>query len=358
MNGFYTIKWLRTIILILIISINSLSCSDSSSQKRQPRGHLVKVASVINSPMQSEQILSGTLKAYRSVQIFNQEEGLIIGLPVYQGDVVEKGQLIIQLESALIQAEHNKAKTAHRQAVLDFKRLKKLRKKRLTTEEALTSAQTAVELTRAEQTVLAIRLQHTQIKAPFAGVISQRLKEPGDVVAKFSHILSIADTSQLKVQVNLSERLFGNIALGAKLKVLIDALGTQPYPASISRIYPTIDEITRQGTIEVTLDSLPPLAKPGQLARLILIRQATARLHIPLSAIKHNFNGSYVYKIVDNKAIETKITTGIQLGSDIEVLTGLIKNDKVVTQGFLGLSNQKPVAIINPLAVVPAKQNK
>ncbi len=346
MNGFYSIKQPWTLLLILLVSLVSLSCSDSSSPKRKAHGQLVKVSHVALSPMQSEQTLSGTLKAIRTVDIFNQEEGIIIDLPVYPGDKVEKDQLIVQLEATLIQAEYNKAQIAYRQAALDFKRLKQLRKKRLTTDEALTSAQTTVELARAEETVLKIRLQRTQIKAPFAGVVSRRLKEPGDVLAKFSSILRIVDISKLKVQVNLPERLLSTIKAGEKFTLFIDALGTQPYTASVSRIYPTIDDVTRQGTLEAILESLPPLAKPGQLARLTLKRQLSPRLHIPFKSIKHNARGSYVYKIINNKAIETKVTTGIQLGSNIEVLTGLKENDKVVTQGFLGLNNKKLISII------------
>jgi len=364
MNGFYSIKHLA---LILIVSIASLSCSDPSSGDKHSRGHLVNVAQVVYSPMQSEQILSGTLKANKKVKIFNQEEGLIIDLPVYQGDTVEKGQLLIQLDSALIQAEHNKAIIAHRQATLDFKRLKKLQKRRLTTEEALSRAQTAVELTKAEETVLAIRLQYTQIKAPFSGVISQRMKETGDVVSKFSHIVSLADISQLKVEVNLSERLINNIIIGTTLNVLLypqgDSKQAQPYPSTITRIFPTIDEATRQGTIELTLNTLPPLKesglKPGQLCRVVFKRQANARLHIPLTAIKHNFNGSYVYKIIKGQAIETKVTTGMQLGSASEIISGLKVNDQVVIQGFLGLKNKKKVAVENAIEIATdKKENK
>jgi len=346
MNGFYSIKQPWALLLILLVSLVSLSCSDSSSPKRKVHGQLVKVTRVAFSPMQSEQTLSGTLKAIRTVDIFNQEEGIIIDLPVYPGDKVEKDQLIVQLKATLIQAEYNKAQIAYRQAALDFKRLKQLRKKRLTTDEALTSAQTTVELARAEETVLKIRLQRTQIKAPFAGVVSRRLKEPGDVLAKFSPILRIVDISKLKVQVNLPERLLSTVKEEDKFTLFIDALGTQPYTASVSRIYPTIDDVTRQGTLEAILESPPPLAKPGQLARLTLKRQLSPRLHILFKAIKHNARGSYVYRIINNKAIETKVTTGIQLGSNTEVLTGLKENDKVVIQGFLGLHNKKTVSII------------
>ncbi len=347
MNGFYTInKFLLTLVITASLS-SIISCSDSSRKKHPQRAQLVKVATVINSPMQSEQMLSGTLEALRTVQIFNQEEGLILDIPVYQGDKVDKSQLLVQLESKLINAELNKAKIKHRQAALDLKRLKQLRKKRLTTEEAISSAQSTLDLAAAEETVLHTRLQHTRIHAPFSGVITERLKESGDVVAKFTHLLSLDDTRQLKARINISELLLPSIQVGSSLKVYIDALGDQSIDATVLRIYPTIDKITRQGTIEVLISNPPSSAKPGQLCRLVLSGKTTPKKNIPLNAVKHNVNGSYVFRVINNKAMLTPIKTGIQLGNNIEVISGLNKDDKVITQGFLNLKDNKPVKIVS-----------
>ncbi len=334
-------------ISMLLIAPLLSSCSDDTPKRKQGGGHLVQATMVSNTPMVSEHTLSGSLEAKRTVEIYNQEEGLIVSLLAYEGDVVEKDQVLVKLDARLISAELNKAKIAHRQAALDYKRLKKLRKKRLTTDDALAQAKTTLELTQAEESVLQTRYQFTKVKAPFAGVITQRLKDTGDVVSKYSHILTLADLSQLKVKASVSELLLPEIQSSEKIELRIDALGAKTYPAILSRIYPTIDKATRQGIIEITLSAPPQQAIPGQLVRVILQRQITARLHIPLVAVKHNHDGSYVYKIVNNKAIQTKITTGIQLGKNIEVLTGLKENNKVVIQGFLSLSNNKPVKIIS-----------
>ncbi len=323
------------------------SCSDDTSKKRPARGQLVQVTPAVSTPMVSEHLLSGSLEAKHTVEIYNQEEGIIVSLLVYEGDAVEKDQVLAKLDARLISAELNKAKIAHRQAALDYKRLKKLRKKRLTTDDALAQAKTTLELTQAEESVLQTRYQFTQVKAPFTGIITQRLKDTGDVVSKYSHLLTLADLSQLKAKISISELLLPEIRHGQKVQLRIDALGAKTYPGVLSRLYPTIDKATRQGTIEVTLNTPPPQAIPGQLVQVILQRQITARLHIPLVAIKHNHDGSYVYKIINNKAIQTKVTTGVQLGENIEILTGLKENDKVVIQGFLGLSNNKPINIIS-----------
>ncbi len=336
---------LSTLTSMVLITTLLFSCSDDAPKRKHARGQLVEVTTVNLSPMVSKHALSGTLEAKHTVEIYNQEEGIIVSLFTHEGDVVEKDQLLAKLDARLISAELNKAKITHRQAALDYKRLKRLRKKRLTTDDALAQAKTTLELTQAEESVLQTRYQFTQVKAPFAGVITQRLKDVGDVVPKYSHILTLSDLSQLKAKVSVSEWLLPEIQQGQKVELRIDALGTKIYPAILTRVFPTIDKATRQGMIEITLDSPPQKAIPGQLIQVILENKMTARLHIPLIAVKHNHDGSYVYKIESNKARQIKITTGIQLGENIEVLTGLRENDKVVTQGFLGLSNNKSVNV-------------
>ena len=340
-------RQLLIVINILFIVALLFSCSDDKPKRKHSRAQSVHVVSVSHSPMLATYTLSGTLEAEPTIEIYNQEEGLIVSLLVYEGDHVEKDQLLARLDATLISAELKKAKIAHRQAALDYKRLKKLRKKRLTTDDALTQAKTTLELTQAEESLLQIRYQYTQIKAPFSGVITQRLKNAGDVIAKYSHLLTLADLSQLKAKVSVSERLLPDIQRNHKVAVVINALGNKSYPASISRIYPEIDKKTRLGIIEVSLDTLPTKARPGQLVQVILENKTTARLHIPVAAIKHKHDGSYVFKIVNNKALQTKVTTGLLLGNDIEITSGLQENDQVVIQGFLGLSHNKPVNIIS-----------
>jgi membrane fusion protein (multidrug efflux system) len=282
------------------------------------------------------------------VKIFNQVEGLIIEINAFQSDTVEKDQIIIKLDSQLVKAKLKKADITFKQAALDLKRIKQLKQKRIASDEVVARAQTALELAKAEKTVLQTQFEYTQIKAPFSGVISNRFKEPGDVVAKYSHILTLADTTKLKAKINLSEMLLANIKVGNEIALKVDALGSKIYSAVISRVYPSIDEATRQGTFEILIKEPPAQAKPGQLCRVLVKGQTTARLHVPLAAIKHNTNGSYVYKVVKNKTVLTKVSTGIQAGKDIEITQGLNETDIIITKGFIGLSNGKQVTVIKP----------
>jgi len=93
---------------------------------------------------------------------------------------------------------------------------------------------------------------YTKITAPFAGIVTARLAEPGDVINANTHILSIIVPSSL-VDVNIPERLLSQLKRLEPASIQIDALGTQTYKGYISRIHPTIDPRTRFGRIEIAL---------------------------------------------------------------------------------------------------------
>ncbi len=311
----------------------------------------VEVATVSRSPLVAHRILTGSLQAVSTVRLFNEEEGRIVSLPYYQGDAVEKDATLARIDDSIIQAELKKAEANLKQARVDVKRIKSLYRKKLASEDELARTQTTLETTSAEVTLLKTRLGHTAIKAPFAGVISERLKETGDVVPVHSHILTIFDPAEIKIVVPVSELLLSNIQVEDTVQVRIDALGEEQYPATVKRIFPTIDPQTRKGRMEIQLTTIPAGARPGQLCRVTVDTQTTARRNIPFAAIRHDSQGEFVFRIRPDNTVESvRVQTGILLGNQVEILEGLNVDERVVVKGFIGLRDGKKVA---PLEAKP-----
>ena len=214
------------------------------------------------------------------------------------------------------------------------------------------------ETANAEVSLLKTRLSHTQIKAPFSGIISERLRESGDVVPVHSHILTIFDPAEIKIVVPVSELLLSNIKTNDTMRVRIDALGEQQYPATVKRIFPTIDPQTRKGMMEVQFASIPEGARPGQLCLVTVDTQTTPRRNVPFAAIRHDSQGEFVYRLTpDNTVKSVRVQTGILLGNQIEILEGLEVDERVVVKGFIGLRDNKKVVPVNtkPAAVDPTE---
>ena len=337
-------RYLLPVLLLLLVACDESQRATSRTSPPTP----VDVATVTRSPLIAHRILTGSLQAVTTVHIFNEEEGRIIELPFYEGDAVEKDTILVRIDDRLIQAELKKAEATLKQAQVDVKRIDSLFRKKLASEDELERARTALELAKAEVSLLETRIAHTRIKAPFNGIISERLKETGDVVPVHSHILTLFDPEQIKIVIPVSELLLSNINTGDAVQVRIDALGEQHYPATVKRIFPTIDPQTRKGMMEVQFATIPEGARPGQLCRVTVNTQTTPRQNVPFAAIRHDSQGEFVYRLKPDDTVElVRVETGILLGNQMEILEGIKVNDRVVIKGFIGLREGKKIIPVN-----------
>jgi len=336
-------------IIMLGILLSTISGCDDNSAARNHKAKPTKVhvTKVVRQGLTEQQLITGTIEALSTVKIYNQEPGKIKSLPYYPGDTVEKDQLIAILDDAILIREFEKARAQHNQAKLDLKRLKKLIPRKLASNEQLSRIKTLVEQARAEENLFKTRLSYSQIHAPIAGVITQRLSEEGDVVSLHSHILSLANVSQLKVTLSLSELTISQLKEDMAVSIRVDALGDTKFDGKILRIHPTIDTSSRQGAIEIIFNEVPQGAIPGQLCRIEINTVTAPRLVIPIMAIRNDSIGEYVYRVSNETTKLIRIQSGIQVNEWVEVISGLNINDTIVTKGFQGLVKAKKVKIID-----------
>ncbi len=346
------LNMITNLLKFLIIASLLSACSQNTENKHKKRGvraQLVEAVTTERVSVASQQHVSGSLTAIQSVKIFNQEPGQIEKLPYFQGDYVTQGQIIVFIKNDKIRAILDKSKATRNQAETNLNRLSKLIKKNLTSEEEITQAQTDLALAKAEETINQIRFNDTFIKAPFSGVISERLSEAGDIVQIHSHILTIIDNTKLIIKVQISELLLAQLLLNSKVTVKIDALNSlKNIPGKISRIYPTIDAVTRQGTLEVELSNVPVGAKPGQLSRITIYSPAKDRLLVNATALQYDNSGEYVYRInTENRISKIKVKSGLRIKNKIEIINGLQEKDLIVIGGFSNLEDGKKIKLAN-----------
>ena len=359
----YSLKFIGkpspTLLLLgLFFSLALTACDDAKnigigSRPADKIAHRVEIILAEKKPVFLTQTVSGTLEAVTKIRLYNEESSRITKMPYHEGDYVKKGDLLIQLDNALLKTDVDKARASKQQAKLDLSRLKKLLSKKISTEEEVATARTILDLAIAEEKRQMTRLRRTSIKAPIDGLITRRLYEPGDLIAQQSHIHTLIDPTRIRLKASLAERWIPLVKNGQTVSLHIDALGDKVYSAHIERVHPTISSGTHKGIIEIVLDPVPANAKVGQFVRAEIKLKATDRLVIPVHAIHYEPEGAYVYRItVDDQSVDTAekvfIEQGLQYGALSEVQTGIMVNDKIVTRGYLGLRNGKRVEIANP----------
>lgn len=334
------------LVLLAACTDNSGPAENSSSKPKRAE-HLVEVVSLQAQTYQYSTTHTGSLRARRTARLFNLEEGRVLKIGVFEGDKVRKGQVLVQLDDDLLKAELEKLEAKHKQADQDVKRLQELLTRKLGSRGELERAETELAIARGEENVLRTRLRQTSNKAPFTGIISERLVEAGDVVARHTHLLTLYDPSSLITEVRVSELLLPYLKVGDFAGVVIDALGDSRFEGKIVRIHPTVDAQSRRGTIEVELKPVPKGAMAGQLCRIFVNIERKDRLLLPFSALQRDLKSEYVLLVNEQGITErAAIQTGLRQGQNIEVVRGLSSGQRVVVRGMLGLSEGKPVKVV------------
>ncbi|MES9860138.1 MAG: efflux RND transporter periplasmic adaptor subunit [Candidatus Thiodiazotropha sp. LLP2] len=344
--------WVFCTSILLLLTVGctqkSKSGKPTAEKQRKAKLHLVAIEEVQLKSLGITHQRSGTLKARQSVRIFNQEEGRITSLPYYEGDSVSKGKTLVRLDDDLLNAELEKATATTRQMNINLHRLEKLAKRNAVSDDELARSRTDLSVAEAEQRLLQTRLGYTRISAPFSGVVSKRLVEPGDVVPRHTQLMTLISLDSLVTRILVSDLLMPQLKLDDPVSVTIDGLGKASYPGRIVRIYPELDENTRMGIVEVTLEPAPPGARPGQFCRVTLASAVQQRITIPFNALQRDSKGEFVYLLEQDQTTKRhSVTSGLRIADRLEISTGLSQGDRIVTRGFLGLKAGVKVDPVN-----------
>jgi len=338
---------------LLLVAITLAGCErDKPTPVAQNKPHLVEVVTAELKDISVSRERNGTLRALQEIQIFNQEEGQITELPYFEDDRVEKSQVVARLDDRLLRSQLKRAQALTRKAETDLAQIKDLVARKLTTKTELTRIETELAVARAEQESLQTRLSYFVIRSPITGVVTQRNSEPGNIAERYSHLMTIADQQTLITEVQLSELLLNSLELGDEVSIQIDALHAgkgqhQSLTGKISRIYPDINPMTRTGTLEIALSPVPTGARAGQFVRVTLTSQQAERLLIPFIALRRSVEEEYVFTVDANSQVQiTPVSTGLEIGDQVEILTGLEGGEVVVIRGFTNLRENKKVKIV------------
>jgi len=337
--------------LLAILLVPLSACEQSTeinTHKRQSKQHLVAVTRVHESSLSRNYERRGILKARRSVKIHTLEEGMVISLPWYEGDAVKQGEELAHLDDELLQAELAKESARLDKEAQNLKRLQRLTKSKAASIDELVAAQTEVAVQQAEVTRLQTHIRRTSIKAPFDGIITKRLLEAGDLATANSHLLTLVDPQSLVIDLNLPEFLL--LQFKPQMQAMI-RFGEHPqsdekwYPATISRIYPTIDESTAMGLMELKPLTLPQNALIGQTVNVRLETAVKHQISIPYQALQQSRDGHYVYVVEESKAHKRTVEAAFFGSRQIVISSGLSDGESIVTRGFLGLEDGAEIKI-------------
>jgi RND family efflux transporter MFP subunit len=294
-------------------------------------------------------VLSANLEAGWSAEISPKADGRIDKLYVEEGDVVKSGAIIADLDmqeltAQVAQADGNVlvAKAEMEQAELDLNRMQSLVKQGAVSAQTYDAARIKrdlnlgkVKAAQGNLDQLVARLNNANIVAPRDGVVVKRYLQAGFFAKAGTAIISIADTSSLLAKATLGEGQITQIAVGAKAKVIVNALDGREFIGVITRISPAAAMPARTFTAEISIPNPDGLLKQGMFAKVELVGNAKKNaLVVPEIALVMREDQKTVYVVnKENKVQQLTLKLGYVGNGIAEVLDGVKEGDLIVVAG-------------------------
>jgi len=319
----------------------------------------IKAAPVTRATLNVEVTAVGTLRADETVMVRPEIAGRVATLHFKEGQAVGEGDALVTFDQGEYQAQLAGSTAQVGLEEISDRRLQDLQRKNLTSQQNLDETKARLDAARAQQELNRVRLDRTVIRAPFAGMVGLRLVSPGAYVKPGDDITNLESLGAMKLDFRVPETYLARLAAGQTLTVRVDAYPDQRFEGAIYAIDPALDQETRTVLLRARVPNKANKLRPGLFARvsLILERRENA-LVAPEQAIVPVGQKTFVYRVVDGKAVMTPVKLGLRRPGQVEILDGLNAGDQVVTDGQLKIRDGAAVTVLPPPETQPPPANK
>ena len=292
--------------------------------------------------------IPGVIEPNRIVDISAEVAGRIERIPLEEGRDIRAGDLLIQLDTDLLQPQFDIAEAQFKRDQIEFERMNELVKQEATATRDLDDAVNKLAISRASLEEIRARLERTRILAPIDGVLNDLLVETGEYVQPGGSAATVVDIALVKAAVEVPERDIGFFAVGQKAAVFADVKGEErTFEGTITFISELADSRTRSTRIELTLDNRERILRSGQIVRVGLTRRVLRdAIMIPLLAVIPMEDGKTVYVVGSSQAERRQVELGIIRGDRVQVTRGLEAGEQLVIAGHRFIAPGQKVNVV------------
>lgn len=283
----------------------------------------------------------GTVRPVETAMISSKISGTLLEVNADPGRVVKQGEVLARIDNREIRARLENALAALAQAERDYTRFEKLHADRVVTTQEFEAAQTRLRSARATVEEAETLLDHATVEAPFAGVVTRRFVQRGDLAIPGRPLIELENPSALRLEAQVPESLVSTLSVGDELPVLIDAAAAS-LSGRVAEIAPASDPASRTVLVKLDLPVNDQL-RSGQFGRARIPTNAAPTLRLPASALLSRGQLDYVFVVQDGVARLRIVRPGRRHEGQIEILAGLDEGEQVVVVGGQSLRDGQPI---------------
>ena len=281
----------------------------------------------------------GSLKSVQGVMLRPETSGRISRLGFADGGRVVKGQLLVQLDDTLQQAQLQQAQAQASIARTNLQRSRELQAQSFVSQSAVDQNAAALQVAEAQVALAQVQAQRMKVLAPFHGTAGLRVVDVGDYLKDGADIVNIEDLSSMTVQFALPERYVDRLRAGQSVDVLVDAMPGRTFKGRVQAVDSQVDANGRALQVLAQVANPGTVLRPGMFARpRVVFSVRESAVVVPEEALVPVGAKQFVFKVVDgadgkkaSQRVEAKI--GLRLAGKVEILEGIRAGDTVVTAG-------------------------
>lgn len=353
----------RVLMLSISLLMIFMGCSKGKSEEKVLEKNPIKVKVVEVSKGEFSKFLQykGTVSSWKTANIAPDASGRIWKIYKKQGDRVQKGDLLAEVDTTTLKLQLKQAQAAlgvayagYKDAKLNLNRLKKLREKNAISQMQLEKAQLGFESAAAQKksaeanlNVIKHTLENSIMRAPFKGIITSKNMEEGDMINPMmgmgANVLTLMDLSQVKIVLDIPSEDIEIIQIGQNCLATVMSLGDQVFNGEVYSKNLAADPVSKTFKVEIKIDNPDIKIKAGVFAEVMIqISRKKDVITLPLSAL---VDDQFVVLFEDGKSRTVTVKAGEKNDKQVEILEGLTTGQLVVVEGNYDLKDGSLIAL-------------
>jgi len=275
----------------------------------------------------------GTARANESVDVTSKATNTVVAIRFDEGDMVRRGQVLVELDSAEARAELEEAEAALAESENQFNRSRDLFAQQALSVSQLDQIEATLKANRARVSAARARLADTVIRASFDGRTGFRRVSVGSLVNPGTVITTLDDTSIIKLDFTVPETYLYVLKRGLKISARTVGLPGRTFEGTVANIGSRVDPVTRSITVRAEIPNEEGLLRPGMFMTVTLLGEPEPTLLVPEEAIVPEQGKTFVFAVRDGIVERREVRTGKRRPGEVEIVTGLSEHEHVIVEG-------------------------
>lgn len=323
--------------LISLALVLGAACSKPSANGA-PAAAVSTVVTVITAaakvePMGVDIEAVGTTRANESVQVTSKASNTIVAIRFNEGEVVEQGQVLVQMDDAEVQADLAAAQAALARSRSQYNRGRDLQSRQAMSVADLEQVEASLKADQARVAAAQARLADTVIRASFGGRTGFRHVSVGSFVSPGTVITTLDDTSVIKLDFTIPETYLFVLRRGLPITASATGLPDRTFIGVVTNLESRVDPVTRSIMVRAELPNPEGLLRQGMFMTVSLQGDVQPTLLVPEEAIVPERGRTYVFVVANGIVEQREVRIGKRRPGDVEIVEGVREGERVVTEG-------------------------